>query len=64
MSIGGCLWVVYSLLRIHLRRRMVISLSPASHMVGVNWAVDRSDEDQVRNYWTCRLSLNTKLMRA
>jgi len=61
MSIGGCLWVVSSLPRIHLQRQIIVSVSPATQMVGVNWAVDRSDGDQVRNYWTsrcCRLILN------
>ena len=62
MSIGGCLkLVVSSLLGTHLQRRMVVSVSPATHMVGVNWAVDKDGENLVRNYWSCwccRLILN------
>ena len=26
---------------------MVISISPATHMIGVNWVVDKGDEDKV-----------------
>jgi len=60
MSIGGCLklWVISSLLRVHLQRRMVVSVSPATQMVGVNWAVDKDGENLVRNYWSCRCLLN------
>jgi len=29
---------------------MVIRVSPAGEMIGVNWAVDKGEEEEVRNH--------------
>jgi len=48
MSTSGCLRVVFAYFQ-KLINRMVISVSPASQMIGVNWAIDKArDNEEVR----------------
>ena len=49
ISTGGCLQVVFAYSVQKLTKRMVVSVSPAGQMIGVDWAIDKAnDSEEVR----------------